>query len=380
MALAVPVVLSLGFAALSVILQGCGGGSGGGSDGKPTVTTTTMTTTTHTTTTFGPRTPGMKGPDAMDYFNRMYMGFNETNDTSPLGITLTMIAEEGSFWKNIYCSKFDNPLGNTGCWSGLTDCRLSASLYNHKMLISNSTRAINLGMSRKIGIIVNQTLTETYFGKCSYIWDGASGRRLNGGCGLGAPTDNCSDTSAAFYDLCKQSTGIQHTCSVKDPEVYTTLCEGYMGGQTPIPECHSCGPQCLFPGPALNYSRQAGWEPGTNNLRDMAKARMQRQNGTDKDPQNTSKIEEWNEIVIDETLLVPQIWLDPAVAIPAIVYVRTAPAASKADAYKVRDELCETMGLKEKIPVLAVDPNLPVNPFVFEGDDYADVLAHDVVV
>lgn len=303
------------------------------------------------------------------------MAFDENNDASALGVTMSMVGFPDSFWKNVHCSEdasgkpWTNPaLGKEGCVLGKADCRLSASLYNHKMMVKSTTGAINLGLGRKIAMVFNQSLTETHYGKCSSMWDLASDERYNNGCGNGAPTTDCNDKRAAWYDQCDG-----HTCTVEDENVKVAFCEGYMGGTQKIPECHTCGPICIFPGPALAFTGPpSSFAQTTDNLRDMAKWRLKYQDGIDPgEPQKTPKIEMWNEVVIDVRLLLSEMESNPAEAIPAIVYDRDSDEVTKQQAYAMRDAYCEAMNCPaSKIPVLAVDPTRSRDPFVFEGDEY----------
>merc|ERR1711904_502996 len=137
---------------------------------------------------------------------------------------------------------------------------------------------------------------EAYWSKCSYIWDGATENRLNRGCGLGTPTQSCADRRSAFYNICP-STG--QTCTFNDDEVKRALCTTY-GGTVQISSDPS--QTCVFPGPAIDWHNQAEYDPLGSYLRDMANARVAH-NG-----QNTAK---WNEIVIDETLVLHDIGVEP---------------------------------------------------------------------
>lgn len=343
--LLVLVVLVLGVA---VLLQGCGGGDGGKS-----TTTSTTTTSTHK------RSAPLSAARAAEYLNGLYLGFNETDDSSPLGVTISMAAQVDTFYGNIFCSSFANPHNATGCYEGQAECRMSASLYSHAWDIDKTTHKTLLGLGRAVGYVFNQTMVETTWGKCSFIWDGASGNRYNRGCGDGAPGTKCDNVTkaSAFYNICPST---NKTCTASDDEVKRALCSQY-GGVHPIPPTHGGHAQCVFPGPALNYHQQDEYKPGENKLRDMAKARIKYNSGSDKEGPN---IEKWNEIVLDEYLLLPDIWYDPARAIPAFVYTKSQLPISKRNAEAMRDEFCTVNGV-EKIPVVEIDDTVyrPEGPF-----------------
>lgn len=291
-------------------------------------------------------------------FNKAYMGFDETDDTSPLGIVASMASAPDSFYNNIYCSAtadgpYKNPeIGQTGCNLGRTDCRMSASLYNKKMLVKADGGTTNLGLGRTTGFVFNQTLVETYFGKCSFIWDGATNRKYNIGCGNGATEADCDSPNSAFGNVCP-STG--KTCTEKDPEVIRGLCKDF-GGEVDYPPTHAGHEQCAIPGAAFNYHGQDDWTPATDHLRTMAKTRVKFNGGTD--PADGPNIEQWNEIVIDEHLLIPKIEYDPPATVVAILYVATSDA-HKQNGQKMRDEYCQVHKLEGKkcIPLVGVDPN-----------------------
>merc|ERR1719387_2785690 len=137
---------------------------------------------------------------------------------------------------------------HTGCFKGQADCRMSASLFNWKML--NQNYIFSTTMQRVLGFVFNQQMVEQDFGKCSYIWDGASFSRYNHGCGRGATVTNCADPHSAFMNHCP-STG--KICTANDTEVVKGLCEPF--GKMPVPKTPTDA-QCYFSGPALDYPRK----------------------------------------------------------------------------------------------------------------------------
>jgi len=279
--------------------------------------------------------------DLADDLNKAYMGYDENDESSPLGVTVSMAANPSTYWGNVFCSLENNPNGNTTCYNGMADCKMSASLINHKMMISSTSGKINIGLSRATGYVFNQTMVESTWAKCAYIWDGASNNRYNNGCGDGAPGNDCSGKGSAFDDICP-STG--RTCTGDDDEVKRAFCRGIEGGTVPIPTTHDGHVQCLFPGPAIDYHGQDGWTPKTQSyLRDMAKWRTKFSNGKDASGPN---IEKWNEIDLDERLL-------PKEAIVAFVYIKSrAPIA----VYEVNDMQAEyEQDSGVTVPVIGID-------------------------
>lgn len=286
----------------------------------------------------------VRGDQALaDALNKLYMGYDETDEKSPLGVTISMAANPSTYWGNVFCSTENNPNGNTTCYNGMSDCKLAASLINHKMMISSTTGKINVGLSRATGFIFNQTMVESTYAKCAYIWDGASNNKYNNGCGDGAPGNDCSDKGTAFYDICP-STG--RTCTADDDEVKRALCKTVPGGTVAIPTTHDGHVQCMFPGPAIDYHGQdlSSWKPRTESyLRDMAKWRTKFSSGKDSSGPN---IEKWNEVDLDERLFTKN-------SIVAFVYVKSrAPIA----VYEVNDmqaEYEEDSGVT--VPVIGID-------------------------
>lgn len=268
------------------------------------------------------------------------MGFDPKDDTSPLGVTISMAADPYDFVKNLFCS----PLMHTKCFKGFADCRMSAALYNHMMILkADKAHTPEMGLGRGVGYVFNQTAVETKVGKCAYVFDGATQSRYNYGCGIGNGNNDCASGETAFNNICP-STG--KLCTGADDEVTRVICKPY--GPMPVPQAGTDG-QCYFPMPALDYPAA----PTASHLRHMAKMRVKMQvtqNGTDaKGP----KIAEWNELILDEHLLIPAIAFDPATIIAAFVYVKSNPAARN-DAFGMRDKF-STQFTVGKIPVIGID-------------------------
>lgn len=292
--------------------------------------------------------------------NEMYMGFNASNDSSPLGVTVSFAGDPGSFGKNVFCHGY-GPIA-TGCHNGGNDCRMSTAVINHLIMTQqqNDGRKVAPLMNRAVGYIFNQTLTETYFGKCAYIYDGADSLNVNRGCGASAHgAADCDDPHSAYYNMCS-SDGQQtfHTCTREDPEIQGMLCK-----------CESCSPEygsitppqhkndqtCIYEMPALIVPDDTNsFTPSkTNHLRDAIKQRVA-------GDEITNQQQEWNEVVIDNTLLLPQIQYDPTHTIVAFVYVAgAAMGTEQAQGYatRMRDQFQETYQVSgvANIPVIELN-------------------------
>merc|ERR1712046_569702 len=81
-------------------------------------------------------------------------------------------------------------------------------------------------------------------------------------------------------------------------------------------------------------------------------------------------IEKWNEVVIDETLMLPEIWNDPALVIPAFVYAKSKMPISKDDARRMRDEFC-AFNKVASIPLVEIDDTQyrADGPFTLPSDE-----------
>merc|ERR1712110_40053 len=133
---------------------------------------------------------------------------------------------------------------------------------------------------------------------------------LNNGCGAGAAGGGCGDPRSAFENKCQTEPTELHTCTRDDPEVKDRLCkceapicaESY---GTVTPPVAKSSETCFYEMPALIYNDSTT----TNHLRDMVKQRVHNQ-GTDPELMG-----EWNEIVIDNRMLIPRIRAEPHNAI-----------------------------------------------------------------
>jgi len=123
------------------------------------------------------------------------------------------------------------------------------------------------------------------------------------------------------------------------------MCEESYGAVTP--PALPAGETCFYEMPGLVY----GESTDTNHLRDMLKQRVTNQ-GDDE-----TLTSEWNEVVIDDRLLIPKIQTNPTEAIWAFVCV---PSPANPEACKLatdmRDEFQTTYGVTSStIPVVALN-------------------------
>jgi len=298
----------------------------------------------------------------------MYMAFDETDDSTALGVTLSYAGQTGSFLDNIYCSNYVD----TGCHVGDNECRMSAAMINHKVMIQADGDGFRVAplMQRNIGYIFNQTLTENYWTKCAFLYDGADSYNVNLGCGATAPIpQDCDNPNAAYFDMCTTDGGDSyHHCTATDPEVVSRKCR-----------CDTCDPPygsitpphfkndevCFYEMPALivDYDDPSSFTPSnTNHLRDSLKQRVA-------SDLTTGQHQEWNEVVIDERLLLPLIQQDPTHTIVAFFYVDGASLwveTAKQLATQMRDRFQEhyhVSGVPD-IPVVLLDSRN-----VFTGTD-----------
>jgi hypothetical protein len=362
---------------VALVLQGCGGGGG-----STTVTTTMTTTGTTSSTTRPPRSKPMTSVEAAAYLNKLYLSFNASNDTSQIGVTISMAANVSGFFGNIFCSHFYNPAFNAygSCYKGQADCRMSTSVLSHGWMIDDKTKAIAAFGERRAGYVFNQTMVESRWAKCSYIWDGASFRLYNRGCGDGAPADTCDkDADSAYNNQCSKS-GAKHTCTPADDEVKRAICAGPPGGDRPVPPTHggAGNAECVFPGPAFGYTGQDNYEFMPDHTRYMAKMRLKYNYGADSEGNNSMKN---NEVVLDEELLIKDIWEDPVSAIPAILYTARTDIGgiNRNKAIAIRDDLCNVFGCTQNggglIPLVKVDDTryYPQGPFFADSPADASI-------
>jgi len=313
-----------------------------------------MTLATTTTTTTPPRTVAATAA----WLNNLFMGFDENDDDSPLGVTISMVHNR-TLQDNLFCSA----LMNTTCYKGHSDCRTSAALYNHQVAVNKSRPHIFSLSKLGVGFVINPTRVQTDLGKCAYAHDGHTFWRLNGGCGALAITgrggwhfSTCSNRSSAFYDVCPST---NKTCIADDVEIKGQTCSPGASGSIYVKPC-------FWSMPSLNY-------PGKlrpNHLREMVKARLK----ADRERPHLAWMN--NEVVLDDRLLIPAMRSDPAAVVSAFVYLKSSHG-SRSRAEGMRDRFSEDYSVG-KIPVIGLDDTVdftPKNgPFIVEENGGLEVI------
>lgn len=284
------------------------------------------------------------------WLNSLYKGFDAKDDSSPLGVTISV---QSKF--ELYCSELP---GET-CYQGHADCRFSASLYNDKMMLDTKTGGVKMTMGGSSGIVFNQTLVESKMGKCSYIFDGGSFNRYNGACGCLSMSGSCQDPSSAFGNVCP-STG--QTCTISDRDVEGCSCDTTGDAGNKVMGC---------------FHKGAGYDRGSvrssaDQTREMVKARLRHQDGTAiVYGQPVTLLEYWNEVVVDEILMLELLREDPVPVIPAFVYTRGS-WSGRSQAQQMRDAYRKQFNVQVDIPLVAIDLTVRADaadgPFVLEAD------------
>jgi hypothetical protein len=287
-----------------------------------------------------PRTPPLSVKEVVDALNKQYMAYDmdHPEKSTSLGVTVSFAGVANDFNGNLFCT----PMMGTKCYQGFSDCRMSASLFNWKITSEDYVLAKTFG--RGNGYVFNQTLVETKLGKCMYLFDGASENRLNNGCGLGAGAD-CSKPGSAYANICK-STG--KVCTADDIEVKGQLCQP--DGPISPPESGSKGNQCFYRMPSLNYPKFD--QP--NHLHLAVDARVQAELQSD-------SYKDHNELVIDDRVLIPQIWEDPAVTIPAFFFTQSYAKSGRKAAEAMRDKFSQQYQVG-KVPVVGINDQSDFRP------------------
>lgn len=305
----------------------------------------------------------------VDELNDLFVAFDESDPTSGNGVTIRM-ADDFTMW----CG--------TPCNNGMADCRVSASVYNHKVMLKHDTNNIAVTMSRDAGIIFNQTAVETVFGKCSYMYDAATFSRVNRGCGCDSETPYCGNHGSPYDNEDCDWNGtprqwnqpVEGSCkpnTATSPDVAECRCDA-ANPRHPTPQ-HTTDLQCMWPGVALNGT--VGKVP--NQLRDMMMQRIENQVGTEEvgEPTLRYKQEYWNEIVLDAEVLINALHADPHSAVAAFMYVR-GHGAGRTKANAMSQKAVEDYG-GSPIPVIELDPEVDGRcngPFRVPDEDAVSVV------
>lgn len=311
------------------------------------------------TTWAQPQIPPRPGKEIADWMNKMYMNVDPVDETSPLGV---VIRPAGDF--NMYCH--DN-LG-TQCYEGHADCFVSTSLYNKDMGIDWSGH-FQATMNRPAGIVFNTTSVQQRFGKCAFQFDGGSWGRYNSGCGSVAPAgtgpNTCGSEKSAFANKCGEK-----TCSGDDALVLKDYCPKRDKKPT-----LKTDPQCFWKGPAF-------YPPGGPVASEFKEMYTQSMTNQETHPEMKHT---WNEIVLDLHVLVEDLTMEPALAVPAIIWVKHAQGknhdsrdeAAKKTARQIAQEMKKLYQMPTAVPIIGVDVTAKVGdygpsegPFFF--DDSSD--------
>lgn len=280
--------------------------------------------------------------------NDMYTGYSPDDTSSPLGVTIQM-HQDFVF----YC--------DMGCFNGNADCRVSTTIYNHRVLVVQETNTIAIPTvnSAGSGMFFNQTAIQTKLAKCSYQFDGATFNRLNGGCGCGAGAMTCNDPSSAYSNIDQESGG---PATGTSPHVTRCSCED----PRHFDATHTNQEQCYWKGPSF-YMPDGTSEDGT---RKMLAQRVSNSEGVDDLGHGKIRVknEYWNEIVLDGHKLLEELQRDAVGTIPAMVYVKGS-AHGKEQAVAMAVAMQSQYNLPAPVPVIAIDLEKDVRtggPFVFE--------------
>jgi len=216
------------------------------------------------------------------------------------------------------------------------------------MMLDPVTFAFKMPMGRVAGIVINQTLVESSMGKCSYMFDGATYFRYNGGCGCSSNSASCTNPQSAFGNECPST---NKTCATEDKEVAQCSCE-VMGTRSGRYE-----DACFWKGAGFDTAQARHTSDQT---RQMVKERL-KLDGSD--------LEYWNEIVVDEHLMLEQLREDPVPVIPAFIYIKGNPMGLDS-ARTMRDDYVLQFSVKKQIPLIAVDDEESF-PFFFKSGPFS---------
>lgn len=283
------------------------------------------------------------------WMNEMYTGYDPDDATSPLGVTIQMHQDF-----EFYCGE--------ACFNGNADCRVSASIYNHRVMVmrESNTIAITTVNSAGSGMFFNQTAIETKLAKCSFQFDGATFNRLNQGCGCGAGgRQDCTDPMCAYNNVDPES---NEQATGSSPHVSRCSCED----SRHFDATKTTDEQCYWKGPAF-YMPDGTSEDGT---RKMLAQRVANSDGEEVlgGAMVRVKNEFWNEVVIDGNVLLQELQRDAARTIPAMIYQKGS-AAARANAEAMAETMALRYHLAAPVPVIAFDKDKDVRtggPFIFE--------------
>lgn len=299
----------------------------------------------------------MSAADVAKWANQEYMGFDASDDNSPVGVMIRMTNDP-----KFYC--------HTPCYQGHSDCLVSTSVYNHMLQLKDNHPRITMGKAS--GILFNSTGVHNTFGKCSYMFDGATFNRINGGCGCGAGgAADCKDPMSAYYN---KDPHTKENATGTSQGVEHCYCEEKADHLEPWPITLPSQTQCFWKGPA--FYPPDGKSP--DQTRNMIKQRLSDTvtkgypvdycgGGQELDPC-------WNEVLLDGSIVLDAVQTDPATAIAGVVYIK-GNAGGKSDAQKLAKAYKENFNMAWDVPIIAVDSNMDVTqpgiegPFLVEAAD-----------
>jgi len=315
----------------------------------PTATITTIRTSTTTTTILikVPDSPCKEGKDTecAEMLNRHYIGFDETNASSPIGVTLRVRGgfEEAGWY---HC---------TGkCHAGQPDCYTAGTLVNNKMVVKDNK--FKAPMDRGVFVIIQPYAAEHVVTKCAYQYDGAGFVKLNGGCGQGAPgPPTCDNPHNAFTNLCPEDHS-KHANADDCPSVLTAWC-----GQKEVDYPETCcwkGPAWYSPtygGAKANISRL----DTENEIRKMVKQRLKTQtkDGAATQCGEFKCTEFWTEMTMDGRLIDALMNQHPSDVIAAFAYYKGNTVLHNL-AKKYNEQLNNEHGAR--VPILSIDLDMNV--------------------
>lgn len=261
--------------------------------------------------------------------NTLYTAFDENNPNSAMGVTIRM-TDDFTIW----CGG--------ACHEGFNDCRVSAALFNHRVLLQRGSRDVQVTMGRDSGIIFNQAAVEATLAKCYYMYDGATFTRVNRGCGCSSHHRSCDHPDSPYNSL---ATGMH-------PDADGCACDS-QNSRISVPE-HTTDQQCFWRGPAYLYPTAGHTE---NQLREMVMQRIENQAGPDEDVHESEprhRQEYWNEVIMDGEVMLRELASDPRSVVTAFVYIR-GHSAGRSKANRMSQQVVAEYG-GSPIPVVELDP------------------------
>lgn len=286
----------------------------------------------------------MNSTDALaKELNELYYGYQPGLTAKMFGVTIRWIqTSHATDGKWFYCQH--------DCFKGGSDCRVSASMINSKIMIRTEGDAVHLhdAFGVALGVIFDQEMVEQTLAKCYYTYDAGTDDRYNRGCGCSMAKEyaNCSSPQSAYHNL-DPKTG--NKMSSASDEVVDCHCGGKLDPGEPKQKNTS---QCYWKGPAFFPN------DGKDELAQMMNCRIDDQTAKGA---GTKETEYWNEVVMDG-LVVKQ---HSSKAVKAVVWMKGDIAETRetdAEAYKVAQDMAKYFeGLHGSAPpIVALDPGVDV--------------------